>query len=214
MYELVFLKNNTVRIIRFVISWNSSSYKNYLNNKLINNSKRRLNQDEVLMILFAMKRVFKKLKFLSNHYVNWSIVRFFFLIPSIKPSRGINGTYSRSASKGIRRGTCCKSLCEQSTVCPVHVQTRGHFWSMLLVPTFVFARLVPCTKIPTLPTLLNVPNESPFPYGISCNNKITKLVAVAFTTQLSGGFFIFDIISHIWLSSSNVIWLDMVVVRL
>lgn len=116
----------------------------------------------------------------------------------------------------MRRGTCCKSRCEQSTVWPVHVQTRGHFWSMLLVPlpppppTFVFAKFVPCTKMPTLPTLLNVPNdESPFPYGINCNSKITKLVVVAFTTQLSGGFFIFDIISHIWLLASIVIWMWM-----
>lgn len=114
-----------------------------------------------------------------------------------------SGTYSRSASNGMRRGTCCKSRCEQSTVWPVHVQTRGHFWSMLLLPSpppiAVFAKFVPCTKMPTLPTLLNVPNdESPFPYGINCNSKITKLVVVAFTTQLSGGFFIFDIISHIY----------------
>lgn len=113
------------------------------------------------------------------------------------------GTYSRSASSGMRRGTCCKSRCEQSTVWPVQVQTRGHFWSMLLLlpppPIAVFAKFVPCTKMPTLPTLLNVPNdESPFPHGINCNSKITKLVVVAFTTQLSGGFFIFDIISHIY----------------
>lgn len=125
----------------------------------------------------------------------------------------------------MRLGTCCKSRCEQSTVWPVHVQTRGHFWSMLLVPppiplpllpmmpltlvptAAVFAKFVPCTKMPTLPTLLNVPNdESPFPYGINCNSKITKLVVVAFTTQLSGGFFIFAIISHIWLLASIVIW--------
>lgn len=124
----------------------------------------------------------------------------------------------------MRLGTCCKSRCEQSTVWPVHVHTRGHFWSMLLVPPMmpfappidvvavaddaaVFAKFVPCTKMPTLPTLLNVPNdESPFPYGINCNSKITKLVVVAFTTQLSGGFFIFAIISHIWLLASIVIW--------
>lgn len=109
----------------------------------------------------------------------------------------------------MRRGTCCKSRWEQSTVCPVQVHTRGHFWSMLLVPpAFVLAKFVPCTKMPTLPTLLNVPNdESPFPYGINCNSKITKVVVVAFTTQLSGGFFIFNIISHIWLLASIVIWL-------
>lgn len=111
----------------------------------------------------------------------------------------------------MRRGTCCKSRCEQSTVGPVHVQTRGHFWSMLLVPTFVFAELVPCTKMPTVPALLNVPNdESPFPYGISCNSKITKMVVVAFTAQLSGGLFIFDIIFHIWLVNLIVIWCNVV----
>lgn len=112
----------------------------------------------------------------------------------------------------MRRGTCCKSRCEQSTVWPVHVQTRGHFWSMLLIPwppMPVFAKFVPCTKIPTLPTLLNVPNdESPLPNGIDCNSNITKLVVVAFTTQLSGGFFIFDIVSHIWLLSHPIIYLS------
>lgn len=117
-------------------------------------------------------------------------------------------TYSRSTSTGIRRGTCCKSRCEQSTVWPVHVHTRGHFWSTLLYPIlvlppiFVLAKFVPWMKMPTLPTLLCEPNDvSPFPYGINCNSnsKITKLLIVAVTTQLSGGFFIFDIISHIWL---------------
>lgn len=131
------------------------------------------------------------------------------------------GTYSRSASNGMRRGTCCKSRCEQSTVWPVHVQTRGHFWSMLLVPPppppppiAVFAKFVPCTKMPTLPTLLNVPtllnDESPLPHGINCNSKRTKLVVVAFTTQLSGGFFIIDIISHIYVDSYCTLQLSFV----
>lgn len=111
-------------------------------------------------------------------------------------------TYSRSVSNGIFLGTCCKSLCEQSTVCPVHVQTRGHFWSIALLPTFVLAKLVPWMKMPTLPTLLLCdPNGvSPLPYGISCTININIPMVAAFTTRRIGGLFFFDIISHIWLS--------------
>lgn len=115
-------------------------------------------------------------------------------------------TYSRSASNGIRRGTCCKSRCEQSTVCPVHVQARGHFWSMLLnplpagllllppPPMFALAKLVPWMKMPTVPLLTPfalAPYKSPFPCGINCNSKMPTMAVVALTAQLSGGFFIF-----------------------
>lgn len=44
-----------------------------------------------------------------------------------KEANNIVGTHNRSVSNGILLGTCVNSRCEQSTVCPEHVQIRGHF---------------------------------------------------------------------------------------
>lgn len=44
-----------------------------------------------------------------------------------KYNKMVLGTHNRSVSNGILLGTCVNSRCEQSTVCPEHVQIRGHF---------------------------------------------------------------------------------------
>lgn len=95
-------------------------------------------------------------------------------------------TYSRSVSGGIRLGTCCRSRCEQSTVCPVQVQTRGHFRSMLLLPMPKLLeppKFVPWMKMPTPLALL---------YGSALPSLANSTIAnrTMAHRRISGGFLI------------------------
>lgn len=92
-------------------------------------------------------------------------------------------------SSGIRRGTCCRSRCEQSIVCPVQEQTRGHFWSALLPPPLPTPKLVvppklaPWMKMPT-PLALLYGSASP----LAANRTVANRTIAHW--RISGGFLI------------------------
>lgn len=70
------------------------------------------------------------------------------------------GTYSRSVSTGIRRGTCPNPRFEQSTVWPEHVHILGQRLSpppLLLLPTWMPTPPLPRLLYPMIPLPLTIP---------------------------------------------------------